>query len=420
MLDRPQVIPACNPSSIMMLPLTSLNIVLSFLLVVGSPVFSTPLNTRTTAVSLAAKFKAVGVTNIIAGDRARAQSLHQATETGEQYPNKSITNVAPIGYTIQVGIGNPMKHYGLLVDTASGNTWIGAEQYYTITNTSIDTGNTVSVSYGSSNFSGKEYLDTITLSPLSISNQSIGVADKYQGFQGVDGVLGVGPMSLTKGTVSNTDTVPTIMDNLSSQKFPYSEILGVYFVPVSEEDPTGTLTFGGWNSSLMTSDITYTPITTASPACNYWGIDQSIAYGNSTILPSAAGIVDTATVLILIATDAFKTYKTATGATLDETTGLLKITPDQYSNLKPLIFTIGGTAFTLTPNAQIWPRSMNSVIGDTSGNSNNIYLIVADIGSETFDFVNGYTFLERFYSIFDTTNKRVGFATTAYTESTSN
>jgi hypothetical protein len=97
----------------MMLPLTSLNIVLSFLLVVGSPVFSTPLNTRTTAVSLAAKFKAVGVTNIIAGDRARAQSLHQATETGEQYPNKSITNVAPIGYTIQVGIGNPMKHCAL-------------------------------------------------------------------------------------------------------------------------------------------------------------------------------------------------------------------------------------------------------------------------------------------------------------------
>lgn len=158
------------------------------------------------------------------------------------------------------------------------------------------------VSYGSGNFSGQEYLDTITLSSLSISNQSIGVANEYQGFRGVDGVLGIGPKSLTKGTVSNTDTVPTIMDNLFSQNSINSEILGVYFVPVSEEDPTGTLTFGGSNSSLMTSDITYTPITSASPACNYWGIDQSIAYGDSTILSSAAGIVDTATVLILIAT----------------------------------------------------------------------------------------------------------------------
>ncbi|KAG2155178.1 acid protease [Suillus bovinus] len=395
-------------------------IVLSLLLVVGSPVFSIPLNTHTTAVNLAAKFKVAGVTNIVAGDRARAQALHQAATSGEHYANASITNVAPIGYTIQVGIGNPLKHYGLLVDTASGNTWIGADQDYTVTSTSTGTGNTVSVSYGSGNFSGKEYLDTVTLNSLSISDQSVGVASEYQGFRGVDGVLGIGPVSLTKGTVSNTDTVPTIMDNLFSQNSIQSEVLGVYFVPVSQEDSTGTLTFGGWNSSLMTSDITYTPITTASPASNYWGIDQSITYGDSTILSSSAGIIDTATVLILIATDAFDTYKTATGATLDETTGMLRITADQYSSLKPLIFTIGGTAFTLTPNAQIWPRSMNSIIGDTSGNSDNIYLIVADIGSKTFSFVSGYTFLERFYSIFDTTNKRVGFATTAYTESASN
>lgn len=37
-----------------------------------------------------------------------------------------------------------------------------------------------------------------------------------------------------------------------------------------------------------------------------------------------------------------------------------------------------------------------------------------------FDFINGYAFLERFYSIYDTTNKRVGFATTQFTDATSN
>lgn len=93
-----------------MLPLNSLKIVLSFLLVIGSPVFSIPLNTQKTVVSLSARFKAAGVTNIVAGDRARAQALHQAAKTGKHYANASITNVAPIGYTIQVGIGNPMKH----------------------------------------------------------------------------------------------------------------------------------------------------------------------------------------------------------------------------------------------------------------------------------------------------------------------
>lgn len=186
----------------------------------------------------------------------------------------------------------------VLVLALETQSYVSTPLYYQL----ILMSNFKSVSYGSSNFSGKEYLDTITLSSLSISNQSIGVAKTYQGFRGVDGVFGIGPVSLTKGTVSNTDTVPTIMDNLFNQELTRSEILGVYFVPVSEKVATGTLTFGGWNSSLMTSDITYTPITTASPACNYWGIDQSITYGDATILSSAAGIVDTATVLILIAT----------------------------------------------------------------------------------------------------------------------
>lgn len=76
--------------------------------------------------------------------------------------------------------------------------------------------------------------------------------------------------------------------------------------------------------------------------------------------------------------------------------------------------------YTLTPNAQIWPRSLNTYI---DGSINAIYLIVGDIGTpsgEGFDFINGYTFLERFYSVFDTTRSRIGFAKTQYTDATTN
>jgi hypothetical protein len=41
-----------------------------------------------------------------------------------------------------------------------------------------------------------------------------------------------------------------------------------------------------------------------------------------------------------------------------------------------LNFVIGGTTFALTPNGQIWPRSLNTVIG---GSASGIYLIVADV-----------------------------------------
>ena len=52
-----------------------------------------------------------------------------------------------------------------------------------------------------------------------------------------------------------------------------------------------------------------------------------------------------------------------------------------------------------------------------------MYLIVNDLGSpsgEGFDFVDGMTFLERFYYVYDVTNARVGFATTTFTNATTN
>ena len=61
----------------------------------------------------------------------------------------------------------------LIIDTSTSNTWLGADKAYVKTRTSHDTGNTVLVSYGSGNFTGKEYTDTVTLGPgLTITGQS--------------------------------------------------------------------------------------------------------------------------------------------------------------------------------------------------------------------------------------------------------
>lgn len=158
------------------------------------------------------------------------------------------------------------------------------------------------MSYGSGSFSGEEYTDTITLSKrLVIAEQSIGVANITEGFDGVDGILGVGPTDLTQGTVSNFGTIPTVTDNLYNQGFIGTGTLGIYFVPTAASDSAGELTFGGHDNSKITSSVTYIPLTTTSPASYYWGIDQSISYGRSTILSETAGIVDTGTTLVLIA-----------------------------------------------------------------------------------------------------------------------
>ncbi|KAH9053960.1 acid protease [Lactarius deliciosus] len=359
-----------------------------------------------------------------------------------------------VTYTASVGVGSPATDYTLLIDTGSSNTWVGADKEYHQTRTSNNTGKSVSVRYGSGSFSGTEFTDQVTLSPsLVVESQSIGVASTSQGFSGVDGILGIGPVDLTEGTVGEGEPVPTITDNLLKQGTISTESIGIFYQPytfISALFSDGELTFGGIDKSKITGDVNYVPITSSSPASGYWGIDQSITYGSNaqSILGSTAGIVDTGTTLVLIATDAFQRYQEATGATLDQyvvlpvsaartfgrkflsphfyfashsrTTTLLTLTNSQFDNLQSLFFYIDGVQYELTPNAQIWPRVLNTAIGGTQG---QIYLIVSDLGSQSgqgLDFINGFTFLQRFYSVYDVSNSRVGLATTHSTYAKTN
>ncbi|KAI5119245.1 hypothetical protein M0805_008796 [Coniferiporia weirii] len=357
-------------------------------------------------------------------DRARAANFKaKNSKLNRRQSSFSVTNEA-VTYVANVGVGSPATSYSLLIDTGSSNTWVGADKAYVKTSTSVSTGKRVSVTYGSGEFSGTEFTDTVTLSSsLVITGQSIGVASSSEGFDGVDGILGIGPLDLTEDTVSGVSSVPTVTGNLFSQGKIPAAIVGVSFAPTQSDSITnGELTFGGTDSSKFTGSIAFTSITSTSPASEFWGINESITYGTSgsSVLTSTAGIVDTGTTLVLIASDAFSRYTSLTKATEDETTGLLKITTANYANLQSLFFKIGSTSYELTKNAQTWPRALNTAIG---GTSSSIYLVVADIGTPTgegLDFINGYTFLERFYSVFDTTNNRVGFATTSNTDSTAN
>ena len=90
-------------------------------------------------------------------------------------------------------------------------------------------------------------------------------------------------------------------DNLAAQGKAGNAILGMFYAPYIENVP-GALTFGDADRSLYVGDLGYAPLTTTYPASQYWGIDQSISYGGATILSSTAGIVDSGTTMILLAT----------------------------------------------------------------------------------------------------------------------
>ncbi|KAI0253242.1 aspartic protease [Lactifluus subvellereus] len=409
-----------------MLPTALLTGFTFLLLAVGIAAEPIVIHRAPVSLPLARRLNVTGSHDLVRKDQARAKNLVKVGKARQSGADVSVeaTNTGT-HYEADVGIGSPPTSYTLLIDTGSSNTWVGAGKAYVKTSTSQQTPNDVSVSYGSGSFSGTEFLDTVTIAPgVVIPGQSIGAASKSTGIDGPDGILGIGPVDLTIGTLSpdKNTPVPTVTDNLFNQGTIEFNLVSVSFEPTTElRVKNGELTFGGTDSAKFTGEITFAPITTTSPSSQFWGIDQSIEYGDSTtILTTTAGIVDTGTTLILIATDAFERYRSATGAVLDNTTGLLRITSEQFDNLESLFFTIDDTTFELTPNAQIWPRALNSAIG---GTADSIYLVVSDLGTPSgqgLDFINGYTFLERFYTVFDTGNQRVGLATTPFTDADSN
>lgn len=353
-------------------------------------------------------------------DRERASFLKSQPSSGPKTIPAS--NLAYVQYTASVGVGSPATYYDLVVDTGSSITFVGTGKKYARTSTSVPTGQHVNVTYGTGFFTGVEYYDTVTLAEnFVITKQSIGDALQFSDFNGVDGIIGFGPVDLTQGT-QTPDTnalVPTIMDNALKQGLIKNEILGISFAPAtSSKDTNGALTYGGIDDTLYTGAITYVPVTDTQPAGFFWGINVTHStYGSHTIISrSHAGIVDSGTSLVMLADDFFAKYLDAIpGAYLDATVGLTVIPSSSVANMNHLNFTIGGHVFSLDKAAQLIPLDQNTFWGGQTGVQ---YGTVCNLGTGSgagLDFIIGQKFMEKYYVIFDTDENRVGFAYTDHT-----
>ncbi|KAG2356168.1 aspartic proteinase [Suillus spraguei] len=386
--------------------------------VTGSPV--EVRNSRIT-LPITRRLKSSNGTNQVQHDEARVAAFRD-NSTHDRRANIPLANEKWF-YITSVGIGYPPTYYNLIVDTGSAVTWVGANKKYEITATSLETPLEVTVTYEAAFFTGHLFTDILTFRNAFTTTMVIGVASNYRGVE-YNGVLGIGPGRLSAGAVKNNPEMEleTITQRLSDTGSISQPLVGIFLQPSSRDEPdgSGVLDFGKPNPALYTGDIVYTSVTTIPTASNYWGIEQRITYGTTEILPAAPGIVDSGCTFIYLASDAFENYRAATGAEFDATTKLLSITPEQYDALDDLNFHIEDQTYTLTRNAQIWPRHLNSKI---DGLDNGIYLAVVSLSTPVGhgeDFRLGYVFLQRFYASFDIVKSRVGFATTRFTDATTN
>ncbi|KAG8735809.1 hypothetical protein FRC10_010147 [Ceratobasidium sp. 414] len=360
-------------------------------------------------------------------DRARFKALfargrdghHAARGEGVRLKNTAIH------YTMKVGVGSPPTYYDLLLDSGSGYTWIGAKKKYVKTKTSFKQPQSFYANYASGSAVGDNYKDLVTLSPtLSISNKSIGVATSTNGVEGMDGILGLGPATLSNVLEPNNGKpVPTVLDALFAQKKISQNVFGLSFAPTTSKDAVdGEVTFGGTNSAKYTGNLNWVEATKKEPYNQYWGYEQSIQASQRTrawflidiyifhstetrLFKRPPLVFSLGTTLVYITPKAFKVYSDSLpGSKLDDATHLLEIPKESVSKMKSLFFNINGVPYEFTPNAQLWPRSLNTALG---GKADSYYSVVsavrgniftagsltdleADMGSS---FVNGYVFL---------------------------
>src|SRR6267154_4887563 len=164
-----------------------------------------------------------GTINISQQDKARmeGQKGRFASQLDRRDFYKPILN-GGIAYTVTIGVGSPptnCKFYRerdiaaanglsytdqLVVSTASGNTWIGTAQAYVQTSTSVNLNQPVVNRYGGGVMNGYEYSDTVTFGDnFRITEQWIGHARSSPDIRGADGILGLGPVTLTVQTLTN-------------------------------------------------------------------------------------------------------------------------------------------------------------------------------------------------------------------------
>ncbi|KAJ6586039.1 aspartic peptidase domain-containing protein [Mycena capillaripes] len=322
-------------------------------------------------------------------------------------------------YVATVLIGNPGHPYNLVVDTTSGNTWVKGG--------TRPTGSRVGAEGFDLGFSGSEFLDQVSLAGLVMPNKSIGVATGWgkvvwTHFRHLTVCWGWGPTNSIGTLQSNlSEDIPDIVQTLSCQGLVQEESFSIFMQPTTSlNSVNGEITWGGIDPSKLSTPSAFgqiLSITTESPASAYWGIDVAFLYGNTAISGVMAGIVDTGSALLYLEQNAYSRYVALTKATLDsEITGLLTV--PSINNLQNLVLLLNGNPFSLTPNAQIWPRALNAAIG---GKPNQIYLVVSTLGpSEGINFILGMPFLQRYYTIYNYAEETFQIWTTAFTNATTN
>ncbi|KAK1999998.1 eukaryotic aspartyl protease [Colletotrichum falcatum] len=319
---------------------------------------------------------------------------------------KNAASVAQDGtdfsYFAQVKLGSNKKPMWMLMDTGAGTSWVmgsscqsaACEKHGSFGPPDSTTygakGETFSVAYGSGSVKGDKVTDTVSFAGMDLDFK-FGVAnetsDDFNHFP-FDGILG---LSMAGG---ETDNFMQVVKN--STQLP-ANIFCVYLSRAADGPNTSEISFGVCNPDKYTGDITYTGV---GNTLGDWAIPlDGIAYDG--LKSGAAGklaYIDTGTSYVFGPKDDVAAFhKNIPGSTADEAGTTYKVPCD--SN-KDVTYSFSNVSYVISAKDWRGPPGADGTC------TSNIYGHEVVTGA----WLLGDVFLKNVYAVFDTDQKRIGFA----------
>ncbi|KAN0101218.1 Merops: A01.UPA [Tylopilus felleus] len=301
-----------------------------------------------------------------------------------------------------VDVGTPPVTFTVDFDTGSSDLFLpaascdncGSHTRYNpgSSSTSSDLGKTFSSTYeDKSTVSGEQYSDTVSVSGLTATDQTLGAATSYS--SGLQVGIPDGLMGMAFPSISSYPATP-VFNSLIEQGVVSEGAFSFKLASSGSE-----LYLGGANSALYTGSFTYTPVTQQG----FWQVNMDGVVGNGqTILSNVDSIIDTGTSLIIGNPSQVKTLYDALGGTDASSTvgqGYYTFPCKSFPQIS-LIF--GGTSFPIS-------TATLNLGAASSGSSDCVSGIVGQDTGSSFWLI-GDVFLQNVYTTFDFDNSQVGFA----------
>ncbi|KAK8764020.1 hypothetical protein V5799_033371 [Amblyomma americanum] len=209
-----------------------------------------------------------------------------------------------------------------------------------------------------------------------------------------DGIFG-----LAYPSISQNAQLP-LFDAMVRQGVVRQPVFSLYLAKQPSEQNGGEIYFGGINAQRYTGDVSYVPVTEQA----HWQIrmDNLQVKDTSVCTGGCNAVVDSGTSFLSGPTDQVQALNRAIGATRTDA-GYFQVDCNGIASLPPISVVLGGKTYPL--------QGEDYIIRIPTGTSSVECFTRISEGGTTPLWILGAVFTQKYYTVFDRGQNRVGFAT---------